>query len=121
MVPLLASITRSGWVMRTLPSSRPICDGAGSTLRLAAAGLVVLVFFAEDVFTAVGRSSVMSSAGLSSRRPWNTAWRTAPSLVISAKATSANNVGLSQCTSLASKPLGGLTTAGFFVFRGLSC
>ncbi|MNV86436.1 hypothetical protein D3C71_1804720 [compost metagenome] len=79
------------------------------------------VFFAEVVFMSVARSSVISVAGLSSRRPWNTACRTEPSLVISAKATSASRVGLSQCTPLTSAPLGGLTTAGFFVCKGLSC
>ncbi|MNN83179.1 hypothetical protein D3C81_2001950 [compost metagenome] len=76
-------------------------------------------FFAA-VFTGFARSSVMPLAGLSSRKPWNTAWRTEPSLVISANATSASSFGLSQCTPLTSKPLGGLTTAAFFTCKGLS-
>ena len=40
----------------------------------------------------------MAAAGLSSRNPRNTAWRTLPSFVHSAKETSATSVGLTQCT-----------------------
>ncbi|MOA25575.1 hypothetical protein D3C78_1463090 [compost metagenome] len=107
--------------MRTLPCSSPICEGAGAVCFCVAAGLAVPVFFAVEVFTVFARSWVMARAGLSLRRPWNTAWRTEPSLVISAKATSANSLGWSQCTSLASDPPGGLTTGGFFTCNGLSC
>jgi hypothetical protein len=74
-------MTRSGCVTR---------KSAGTALFFA------IAFGVEDGRVR-GNSLVMRAGGLSLRRPWNTAWRTWPPFVHSAKATSAISWGFTQC------------------------
>ena len=62
----------------------------GRLARFAAARLAAAA-------RAAGSSLVTSAAGLSSRRPRKLAWRSTPSPVNSAKATSATSFGSTQC------------------------
>ena len=71
-------------------------------------------------FGGLAVSRTMLRAGLSSRKPWNTACRTMPSRVHSANAISATRSGLTHCTSRASAPMGGLENGGASTVSPLS-
>src|SRR5712671_3347373 len=93
---------RSGWVNFTVP---------GSDFGFAFAAAFFGVFFAASFFAVllpvllvvlvavsvgIGVSRTISLAGLSSRSPWNTAWRTCFCAVQPANVISATSFGSTQ-------------------------
>ena len=92
-------MTRSGCEMRT-PSTSAVPALAAIFLAAGADFVVDVFVVAVTAFSEVGgafaRSRPTSLACLSSRRPWNDAWRMLPSGVHSANAISATRRGLTQ-------------------------
>ncbi|MNV89005.1 hypothetical protein D3C71_1832600 [compost metagenome] len=86
-----------------------------------AAPFLAGAFFAADLAdfaAAAGFSTETAPAGLSVRRPWNTACRTRPSLVQAPKDTSATSFGLTQWPRM---PRGRSSNGGASVTSGSSC
>ena len=87
-MPVLLSMTRSGWVTRSL-SAKAWDSGAFWPLRVPA-GLATRA-------ARVAFSRMMLVAAWSVRRSRNTEWRICPARVHSPKDTSATSTGLTQC------------------------